>query len=91
MNKEKTVVKSIRMTEKDHQLIKQKAEENNMTIGTYLVKVASENGCGVKPEILCKLMEIANALEDPDILNDQEMKEIIGKDIRRVCILISRS
>lgn len=85
----KTVsVKSIRMDDEDYQLIKIKAEESHMTIGKFLVKAACQKQGSIAPEVLCKLTAIANALEYPDFMDDEQLKNNVIKDIRTVCEFI---
>ena len=83
-------VKSLRMTDEDFSFIKQKAEDSNMCMGTYIVKLALQNGTGVPPEILCRLMAIKVILDDPESLYDDNNSFRLRKEIDLVCDQLSR-
>lgn len=90
MSRPQKSVKSIRMTDEDFSFVKQKADESNMCMGTYIVKLASQNGTGVPPEILCRLMAIKVILDDPESLYDENNSFRLRKEIDLVCDQLSR-
>ena len=51
----------------EYEYIKSKAKESNMSIGTYLVKIAHNNNLGMNPAIMCKLIAIRNYLNEPEL------------------------
>ena len=90
MSGPKKTVKSIRMNNEDFSFVKQKAEESNMCMGTYIKKLASQNGTGVPPEIMCRLMAIKVILENPESLYDERVSLRLRKEIDLVCDLLSK-
>lgn len=83
----KNNIKSIRMTDDEYEFIKSRAKESNMSIGTYLVKIAHNNNLGMNPAIMCKLIAIRNYLNEPE-LQPLNYDETLKKEIDDLCSII---
>lgn len=90
MNNEASKVRSIRMTDQQYELLSRNAKDNHLSIGNYLEKIASQNGTGVPPEIMCRLISIKGFLEAPKSLYSEDVVELIGEEIEEVCNLLCK-
>lgn len=59
-SEKKGKVTSIRLTEKQHELVQKKAQEKGMTVSVYIITTAVNGGNAVTPELLVSLQNITN-------------------------------
>lgn len=60
----KTLVKSVRMSEAQYDRIMEKANEHELSLGSYMVHTATHSNNGITPELLCKIQNIVNIAHD---------------------------
>ncbi len=63
-NEKKNITKSIKISQNQYDIIKQKADERNMNFSEYVVDCAVHGNDSITPQIAVKVQEIANTAFD---------------------------
>ncbi|MDD6269237.1 MAG: hypothetical protein PUA84_04190 [Oscillospiraceae bacterium] len=72
-NEKKSIVKSIKLSPLQADLIQKKADEKGMTFSSYMVDCALHGSNGITPQIAVKMQEMVNmVLEFADTLDEND-------------------
>ena len=81
-NEKRNVVKSLKMTKQQEELIMKKAKEQNMSFSSYVLSRAIHDNSELTPEIVSIIQEIVNQIQNCS--NDLKIRQNTERQMKRL-------
>lgn len=86
MDLENAKIRSIRMTDRDYEILKEKSLQRKLAIGKYIHLLCEEKQQNeLSPDIICKLQTIRNLLNISYSHWNKEMKALFEESVADLC------
>ncbi len=78
-------VHSISLTDKNYELLKEKAEAAHLSLSDYIVTKELEECETIPPDILCRLESLHNILKIPREAINDSLERKYKEDLKEIC------
>lgn len=88
-NNNKSKNRSIKMTDKQFNILKQKAAARKLPLGKFLETICSENVTTLcDPNLICRLLTLKTLLEIPVENWDENIRTVYCQNVEEICVLL---